>query len=88
MERDQGIGIGFGCVWEEGWTGPDVSEGDAVQGVSRWPDGGEAIDEERPEGGDVDVSCRTVVVRGRLCLEEICVSSMGVHSKGGGVEQN
>ena len=56
VERDEvvaaGTGIGAG---EEGWTGPDVAEGDAVEGgAGCGPDGVEAVDEDVPESGDGD----------------------------------
>lgn len=47
------VGVGKG----EGGAGPDVPEGDPVEGVSRGPDGGEAVDQDAPEGGDGDVAC-------------------------------
>ena len=57
MERDVrlpfgAIGLGDG----ERGAGPDVPEGDTVERVSGGPDGGEAVDEDSPEGGDVEVS--------------------------------
>ena len=87
VERDQGLGFGFGfrvglgrglarCMLAEGSTGPDVPEGDTVQREPGRPDGGEALDEERPEGGDGHLAGRPV--RGGLRLEDIWGISVSV----------
>lgn len=55
----------------KGGAGPDVPKGDVVECESGGPDGGEAVDENGPQRGNVHAS-RGAVQLG-LCLEEICV---------------
>ena len=68
MERDEvvaGTGAGEGC------TGPDVAEGDTVEGrAGCGPDGVEAVDEDVPEGGDGDAAGVSVGLA--FGVEEIC----------------
>jgi hypothetical protein len=56
VERDEVVAdVGAAVGSREGWTWPDVAEGDSVEvGARCGPDGIEALDEDVPEGCDWD----------------------------------
>ena len=77
VERDERVRVQFRSVGStrlregEGGTRPNVPEGNAIECVARRPDAREALDEERPERGNGNMS-RTSGVEFGLRLEIIC----------------
>lgn len=81
MKRDVRLPfVAVGSGGGEGGTRPDVSKGDPVKRVAGGPDGGKAVDEDRPEGGDVDVLRLRRTSSLALSIEEI-------YRRGGGHDE-